>query len=252
MARNIAVRRVTKILKSFSDATHELGVTELSQKLDMAKSVIHGDLSILVQERLLEKNDQTGKYYLGSEVFRLGNAVYKQVNLRNSAYPVMERLSKITEETVILGAWVDSRPYCIERIKSSQPLNLSVDIGTWYPLHAGTIGKTLLAFLPEEEKDIMIEQIEFNQYTKNTITDKMKLKSKLQEICNNGYEVSIGERLEDVISLGAPIRNSNSKVIAVLCIGGPQNRFNEKELSNNVKLVIEAAKEISVKLGYRD
>jgi DNA-binding IclR family transcriptional regulator len=252
MARNIAVKRVAKILKSFSDVTHEMGATELSKKLNLAKSVIHGDLIVLVQEKLLEKNDQTGKYYLGSEVFRLGYAVFKQSTLRNCAYPVMERLSKITEETVILGAWVNSTPCCIERIKSMQPLNLSVDVGTVYTLHAGSVGKTLLAFLPEEERGKIIEQTKFKRLTKNTIIDKIALRSALQKIRDNGYSVSRGERIEDVTSIGAPIRNHIGDVKAVLVIGGPINRFDGKNLSDYIKLVVEAAKEISIKLGYRD
>ncbi len=155
MARNNAVRRVTQILKSFSAETEmpDVGVTELSGRLGLAKSVVHGDLTALLEENILEKDEQTGRYCLGSELFRLGQAVSKQMTLRRCAFPVIERVSKITMETVILGGWVNSTPCCIERIDSPQPLKLSVDIGSWFPLHAGGVGKILLAFLPDEERE---------------------------------------------------------------------------------------------------
>ena len=251
MARNIAVRRVAQILKSFSAETPEMGVTELASKVDLAKSVIHGDLAILVEENILEKDEETGRYFLGSELFRLGQAVSKQMTLRRCAFPVMDRLAKITTETVILGGWVNSTPCCIERINSPQPLKLSVDIGSWFPLHAGSVGKTLLAFLPDEERERMIERMELTRYTENTIMEISELKRRLQEIREKGYVVSIGERLEDVASVGAPIRNHTGDVIATLSVGGPRNRFKEGKLSSLIQLVIEAAGEISLKLGFR-
>ena len=144
----------------------------------------------------------------------------------------MERLSKTTMETIILAGWVNSTPCCIERINSPQPLKLSVDIGSWFPLHAGSVGKTLLAFLPDEERERIIERIELTRYTENTITEISELKRQLQEIRERGYVVSIGERLEDVASVVAPIRNHTGNVIATLSVGGPKNRFREGKLSS--------------------
>ena len=54
------------------------------------------------------------------------------MTLKRCAFPVMERLSKTTMETIILAGWVNSTPCCIERINSPQPLKLSVDIGSWF------------------------------------------------------------------------------------------------------------------------
>ena len=63
MARNSAVRRVAQILKSFSAGTSEMGVTELASKLDLAKSVIHGDLAILLEENILERMSKQERYF---------------------------------------------------------------------------------------------------------------------------------------------------------------------------------------------
>ena len=250
MARNSAVRRVAKILKSFSAETPEMGVTELATKLDLAKSVIHGDLATLVEENILEKGKDTGRYFLGGEIYRLGQAVSKQMTLKRVAFPVMERLSKITMETITLGGWVNFTPTCIERINSIQPLKFSVELGSWFPLHAGSVGKILLAFLPDEERERMIEKIELTRYTENTITEISVLIKTLQEIRKNGYAVSIGERWVDVVSIGAPIRNYNGNVTAVLSIGGPKSRFKEEKMAGFIQLVSEGTREISLKLGF--
>lgn len=252
MRKSRAVKRVVGILKAFSEEKPQLGITELATILGLPKSVVHGDLMALVDERIIEKDYNTGKYYLGNEIFQLGSILLKQKSLRQNSIPVMERISKIIMEGVTLIAWIGSIPYCIESIDSPHPLKVSLNIGQSFPVHAGSAGKLLLAFLPEQEREQMIKGLRLTRYTEKTITTISELRRRLNEIREKGYVVSAGERFKDVISVGAPIFNHNSRGVACICITMPSNRSNRQRISQCVSLVVEGAREISQKLGFEE
>jgi DNA-binding IclR family transcriptional regulator len=237
------------ILKSFSRESYNLGVSEFASTLNLPKSVVHEDLVALVEEGILEKDEKTSKYSLGVEIFHMGQLVHSQMILRQCGLPIMENLSRITGETVILAGLVKGSPCCIEKIPSSHDLSLSVDIGTWYPLHAGTVGKTLLAFQKEEERNKIIEGLELVRFTENTIMDKSELRKRLMEILERGYDLSIEERVKGVASVGAPVKNHRGEAVAVLILGGPTVRFTTERIDQYISLVKEGAQEISKKMG---
>ena len=249
MGRNKAVKRVAGILKTFSEEKPHLGVSELATILGAPKSVVHEDLTALVGERILEK-DNTGKYYLGSEIFKLGSVLSKQKNLRQNSIPVMERISKIIMEGVSLIAWIGSVPYCIESIDSPHPLKVSLAVGESFPLHAGSAGKLLLAFLPDKEREQVLKELKLTRYTEKTITAISELRRQLDDIREKGFVVSMGERFRGVVSVGAPIFNHDGRAVACLCITVPSNRSNRKRISECISTAINGGRQISQKLGF--
>lgn len=249
--RNRTVRMVAAILKSFSRETSLLGVSELSRKLGLAKSVVHEILNTLVDEGLVAKVGNPPRYVPGGEIFRIAHVIPRNQVLEQAAIPEMEKLHDLTGETVLLVGWIEKEVRCLAKIEGKLPVRLAVYPGDRFPLHAGSVGKLMLAFLPKEEQEKLLEKIPLTRFTKRTITDPHALRKELQRIREAGYVHSIGERVDDVASIGAPIRDSSGKVIAGIVIGGLTTHFTAEKLGEWIPALIDATRAVSSKLGFK-
>jgi len=119
------------------------------------------------------------------------------------------------------------------------------------PLHAGSPGKLLLAYMPPEELSAALEKIEMIALTSKTITDKEVLRRELEAIRERGWATSFGERIEGVSSLSVPIFAREGNVLASLNILGPYARLGEERLMAYLNLLREVACHISSRLGFR-
>jgi len=246
-----SIKRAVQILSSFSLKEKELGITELSKKLNLHKSTIHRILVTLEDESLVVKNQTTQKYRLGIKLFELGHIVQGQMEIRAYALPIMKELAQKTEESIDLNIISDGKRVSIEKIESSHDIRRIIQLGKSLPLYCGGSGKALLAFLPDKEIDKIIQKEKLIPFGPNTITDPVKLKEHLREIQKKGYAISCEERILGSISIGAPIWDHQREVIASLSISGPTTRFSKQKISKFIFLLKEAANKISASLGYR-
>lgn len=245
-----SIKRAIQILNSFTIKEKELGVTELSRRLNLHKSTIHRILITLEDEGFIVKNQITQKYYLGIKLFELGHIVQNQMEIRTYALPIMKELAQETEESIDLNIISDDKRVSIEKIESPHDIRRIIQLGKSLPLYCGSSGKALLAFLPDEEIDRFIKKEKLVKLGPNTITDPKKLKEHLKEIKGKGYAISFEERVLGSASIAAPILDYSGKVIASLSVSGPISRFNEKKIPPFISLVKEAADRISSLLGY--
>ena len=246
-----SIKRAIQILNSFTPREKELSITELSKKLNLHKSTIHRILVTLEDESLVTKNQITQKYSLGIKLFELGHVVQDQMEIRTHALPVMKELAQKTEESIDLNILSEGKRVSIEKIESPHDVRRIIQLGKSLPLYCGGSGKALLAFLPDEEIDKIIQKEKFIPFGPNTITDPTKLKEHLKEIRKNGYAISFEERILGSASIAAPIIDYKGKVVASLSISGPTTRFTKKMIPLLISRVKEAAQKISASLGYR-
>jgi len=245
-----SIKRAIQILNSFTLQKKELGITELSKKLNLHKSTVHRILVTLEDESLVVRNQISQKYRLGMKLFELGHIVKEQIEIKDYALPIMKDLAKKTEESIDLNILSDGKRVSIEKIESSHDIRRIIQLGKSLPLYCGGSGKALLAFLPDEEIDKIIQKEKLITFGPKTIIDPIKLKKHLKEIQKNGYATSVEERILGSASVAAPVLDYEGKVVASLSISGPTTRFTKKKVSIFISLVKEAAQEISVSLGY--
>lgn len=246
-----SIKRAIQVLNSFTIKEEELSITELSKILNLHKSTIHRILVTLNDEGLVVQNQVSQKYHLGIKLFEWGYIVQEQMEIRSYAFPIMKELAEKTEESVDLNIISDRKRVSIEKIESFHDIRRVIELGKSLPLYTGGSGKVLLASLPDEEIDKFIQEEKLISFTQNTITDPVKLKENLKEIRKKGYGIAFEERILGAASIGAPIWNYTGKAVASLSISGPSARFTKQKIPIFISLVIEAAKKISILLGYR-
>lgn len=242
-----AVERAADILICLGKA--ELNLSEIAREVGLNKATVFRMLVSLERKGFVAKDTDTGKYSLDWGLMgTFSRALYRDQGLVKSAYPYMETLWKQTEETITLYIRKDFERLCIAELPSPHPLKYTVGIGVTVPLHAGSPGKLLLAYMPSDEIAEVLEKIELVALTKRTITSREKLLQELAVIRRQGWATSFGERIEGVSSLSVPVKDRENNIVASLNILGPFVRLGEKRLMGYLDMLKEVGRSISNRL----
>ncbi|MDN4491990.1 IclR family transcriptional regulator [Ureibacillus aquaedulcis] len=240
-----SMEKMIEILSLYSSDCTQLSIKEIQDELNMPKSTVFRILNTLEAHGYIHKNDDTHLYALGYQFFRLGSIYQSNLDYRRVALPEMKKLMEDTKETVELNILDGSSRVCIEKIDSPLDVRSFVRVGERKQAYLGASGKVLLAFLSDEEQQIVLKQIQ----SEEKINIK-KLKDELVEIRSNGYAFTQGERIVGSFAIATPILGVNGTLVAGLTIAGPLQRLSEERISVLKTELIKTAKTISNYLGY--
>ena len=244
-----AIERAVAILNAFTAEDHELGVTELADRLGLHKSTVHRFMVNLDAAGMVERNPRTGRYRLGMRIFELGGLVKQRMNLWDEALPFLESLVRDTGETGHLAVLDGGEAIYIERVEARRALRVPAAIGRGSPAHATNLGKVLLADLDPSRLVEIVRERGLSAYTPNTIVDPAALELELTRIRERGYAVDNEEYDEGLRCIGAPVRDHSGHVVAALGIGGPVTRVTPARVEELSTLVMAAAAGLSRRLG---
>lgn len=245
-----SVQNALRILECFNVSQTEKRVIEISKQLDLPKSTVSRLLQTLLNEGYVKKNNETQKYSLGTKVLTLYSALMANIEVVKEAHPILETLAKDTSESIQLAQRENSYVIYTDQIKSNYPVQIYSHVGLMNPIHCTSSGKILLAYEDEKIIDEILE-MDLVKYTTSTITNPKILKEELKKIKNDGYSFAQNEFIDGIISIAAPVRDYTNKVIAAISLVGPVQRINEEKVPRYINKVIEAARQISMQMGYR-
>jgi len=250
MGRIKSVERALEVLEILTNNPHGLGVTELSLKLDIAKSTSHRLLNTLSAYNYVSKDEQTDNYFIGTRVLYIANELLENLNLVNLAKDKINQLSETSNETVHLCLFDSDEVVYIDKVDSNKSIRMHSKIGKRSPMHSTGVGKAILAFLPNEEPKKILQTKNMNKFTENTITSISQMMIELEDINKKGYAIDDIENEEGVRCVAAPIFNHINKPVAAISISGPSNRITLERIQSNLgKDIIDTANFISKKLG---
>jgi IclR family transcriptional regulator, KDG regulon repressor len=244
--------KALRVLMLFSPEQPEWGVSTLSREVGMSKSTVHRILRVLEQHGFVAQNAETKRFRLGLAGIELGRRAQAGMELRRIALPIMEQLSSMSGETVLLQVVSPEgdRVVCIERVQQRRGLRLILDVGSTAPLYAGCSSKVLLAYLDKETIDAVLKK-RLRPLASHTTTDPAQIRAQLAEIRRKGYAVSFEETDEGVAGVSVPIRDARDRVIASLTISGPLTRVNTATINHYAAIVHDGAERIEAELGRR-
>jgi DNA-binding IclR family transcriptional regulator len=246
---NQAVRRAIVVLKAFTDDAPEMGVTEVSRKVNLHKSTVYRLLSAFEGEGLIAKSPETGKYRLGPELIVLGEQVLRHTDVHRVALPFLRELADRTGETVDLEVLSGGNVVTIEEIAGKHVVAAAGAIGMPWAAHATSTGKVLLAHqTPEKQRQILTRSLK--KFTPRTITDPKVLSRELLKVREQGYSISYGELEDHLIAIGLPIRSRNGDAIAAVSVSGPDTRLTPDKIPGLIRTGMEICAKISARLGY--
>jgi DNA-binding IclR family transcriptional regulator len=212
------------------------------------KSTAFRLMSTLEGRGLVEQSSERGKYRLGVGLLRLAGATTARLDVVQEARPICRRLAQETGETVNIAVLSESSALYLDQVAGSSALQSHNWVGQHIPLHATSNGKVLLSGLDGDRLGDVLRRLP--SYTDATITKKSKLRQELERVRADGYAVAVDELEVGLSAVAAPIRNAHGDVIASMSVSGPTFRMPTDKLDRAVKLCVDAADEVSHRLGW--
>lgn len=247
-----SVSRGFGLLFALSESPFPMNLTELSRQTQLSKSTVQRLTFTLQNLGYLDRDKETKKFRLGQRAVLLGLSIVKHSNLRKVAFPHLEKTSKEINETVNLAILDGTEIVYVERIKTQQILNINLEVGSRLPAYCTSMGKAILAFLPEERLEVLLKEMKLQPQTSNTITSKEILKKELERVRRRGFATNNEELSNGLRSVAAPVRDAGGQVIAAVNIAVPSTRVRLRQLETVLaQKVMETADRISFTLGHR-
>lgn len=246
------LNRAIAVLDCFTQDEAELGVREIARRVNLSSSAAGRLLSALKELGILSQNPETRAYSMGARVLSWAEVYNSNLDIRNKALPAIEELHQSTRETVSLYVLDGTDRVCVERLESPQTIRMVTRVGRRLPLYAGSAGKVMLAFLPRDRQEDIIQSVPLDAFTPRTITDPEILRKELRKIRSQGYAVSIGEWVADAAGVAAPLLEKDGGVVGAISISGPSSRFNKENIALFSADVKRVAAQISTNMGFSE
>ena len=239
-----AVIRAVDLLFALTAGPSRLG--DLAKRTSLSKATAYRLLLSLRATGLVMQDRATGDYNLGPASFRLvTNLLQGKGNFLPYARPILTQLRDDTGETVTIHVRVGTGRMCVEEMPSRRPLRYVEGVGETTPIHVGSAGKVLLAFLPEVQREEILASFRLVAMTNSTVTDVDQLRKELVEVARRGTAVSYGERISGAVGVSAPILDQQGRADAVLSVVGPVDRLGKAAIKRTDILVREAAQAVA-------
>jgi DNA-binding IclR family transcriptional regulator len=246
-----SVTRAISILSCFTDETPLLRVTDISNRLNLTPSLVSRLLTTLEHQGFVERDDDTGFYRLGKAIITLAGVALNHNRLRMEALAEMQRTSFRLGLGVNLAVLDRDTIFYLAHVDAPEVPRHYTLIGRKNPLHATGMGKVLLAWLPDHERDTLIDSMELHAYTPHTITDRGVLDQHLEDVRRQGWALEMEELALGRACVAGPIRAQHGDVVAAMSISGPLSTLRWHEQRDLlISTVIELADRISIRLGY--
>jgi IclR family KDG regulon transcriptional repressor len=228
-----------------------IGLEDLSRDVKLAKPTVYRFL-LTLQELGYARRADGDRWALSLKMFNVGSRALDHMDLYSCARPVAEELSEDLGETVHMGVLEGDSAVYVLKIESRYTIRMFSRVGRRIPLHCTAIGKCLLAFVPEEERENTLKGVRLLAFTKKTLTTRATLYAELERIREQGFALDAEEHEEGIHCIGAPVFDHTGAIVATISVSWPGFRYEWGEENEKIEKVKAAAGRISALLGYPD
>lgn len=217
------------VLECFSVKNTELGISDIARQLDLQKSTVHNILSTFEKMGYVTQNHQTGRYSLGLKMLSFSYVINSHLDLRRVFTPYMHQIAQAVNEVCYLGIPYGSSVMYLEAAYPQYSSSTRSITGETAPMYCTGLGKVMLAFMPEEEREAILQQprVKFTDYT---ITDVGVLRDNLEEVRINGFSTDNMEHEYGIRCVAVPIFGVDGRLVASISVSGPSPRFDPQTI----------------------
>jgi IclR family transcriptional regulator, acetate operon repressor len=242
-----SVDNALRVILMFEDES-ELRVADVSKRLGVAMSTAHRLLNALQYRGFIIQHDRTRGYAPGPALLSIGLAAVRHMSLRDKARSHLEGLHERTDETVHLAIMMDRNVVYIDAIESTKPVRVAQRIGGVDPVHCTSVGKAMLAALPETKVNRLYPRERLSGRTAHSIHSRSDLMEALRETTRNGYAVNWEETELDVGSAAAAVCDLGGHPLGAFSVAAPKSRLDQERMVELGRAVKEAAAQVSESL----
>ncbi|MEJ2625250.1 MAG: IclR family transcriptional regulator [Pseudolabrys sp.] len=243
-----SVDRALYLLETIAEAGGEATLTDLANRTGLNISTCHHLLATLIKRGFATKVTGRRLYALGARLMHLSHACL-QVDLPRRAQPYIEAVNRATGETVHLCSVQGDSVMTLAVRDARHAVRVETSkVGKMDAPHATSVGKAILAWLPEDEMQRILSA-GMKRYTDKTITEFPALVESLRTVRRNGYAIDHEEFLPGVICIGAAIRDQTGAVIGGLSASTPTMRATDEHIALIRDEIVAAARALSTEFG---
>ncbi|MEK5067423.1 IclR family transcriptional regulator [Sporosarcina sp. FSL K6-1508] len=240
-----SIDRAMIVAKTLAMQTAESGVSisDLSKQCDLPLSTMHRLLKAMIKQGMVEQDERTKCYRLGTIWLEYGLQVYDSMDYISKVRPELERLSHEVDESVYLSRPAGLEAIILERIDSqNNTIRIYDQLGLRIPMHIGAANKAMLANMPSSKAIAILQKL-------LPIEQLAPVKVTLKKIIKQGYATSHGERTEGTSSVAVAILDGLGEVVGAISIGFVSFNLTEERMDFLIEKVMETGRRISEKLG---
>jgi DNA-binding IclR family transcriptional regulator len=233
-----AVDRALDVLEAFH-GSEETSLNVICKRVGLNKSRTFRLLCTLSRRGYVERTSNGLGYTLGLKLFE--RAAHFRRDLKQSAFPFMDRLRREFNETVNLAVIHNGGLLYVSILESSQPFRMAAVVGSQMPVLTTSLGRSMMAYSHDEDFSGIVKAL--------SPAESRKLKKELEAVRERGYACDREENEPGVSCIGAPIFDETERAAAAISISGPTGRMLLREREMGVAIA-QSCREISRQLGF--
>jgi IclR family pca regulon transcriptional regulator len=188
-------------------------------------------------------------FRLTPRILELGYAFLSSTGLPEIAEPHLERLVQQVRESSSMCVLDGDDIVYVTRVPTSRIMTVTITVGTRFPAHVTSVGRVLIANLPEDEIELRLKRVDLRQVTAKTIATADRLRTELRKVRDQGYAIVDQELEEGLRSVAAPVRDHTGTVVAAINIAVHASRNSVDSIRRNlVPQLLDAASAIEADL----
>ena len=243
-----AVQTALDIIEYLQDV-ESAGVTELADEIGRSKGTIHSHLVTLVQNHYLTKEDD--KYQLSLRYLDLGETIKNRIGFYGVIRDELDDLAAESGELAQIATEEHGQAVYLYKARGENAVESASSVGKREYPHCISLGKAILAYLPQERIEEIIEQSELVQYTSQTITTREELLNELEQIRDQGYAFDNEEKIAGLKCVAAPVIDPDGRVLGALSISGPSSRMTGERFADELpEMVTRSANVIEINAKF--
>lgn len=216
---------------------NDLGVTQLADELDYAKSTIHSHLRTLEENELVVHQDDV--YRLSFRYLDLAEHVKQQFGKYDVVKTEVDNLANETGEVAQFATEEHGRAVYLYKSKGAKGVETSSNIGERGPMHSTSLGKTMLSKMSTERVNEILDCHGMPRKTIDSITDREELFEELERVREHGYAVDDQENVTGIRCIAAPVIDTDDRVLGSVSVSGPSSRFDGERLATELPTAVK-------------
>lgn len=222
-----SLQRGLLVIRALSSA-EPLALSEVARRTGLSRAAARRFLITL--EHLEYVRQSSGRFELTPRVLELGYAYLSSLTLPEVAQPHLERLAEDIHESSSVSVLDGDEVVYVARVPTRRIMSVTISVGTRFPAYATSMGRVLLADLPDEELRAALSRADLRKLTSRTITSRPALANEIGRIREQGYAL-VNEELEPGLrSIAVPIHDASGAVSAAVNVSTQASRTTAEEL----------------------
>ncbi len=224
----LSLARGLCVIESFEGHTQGRSIAEIAQTTGLSRAAVRRLLLTLQMLGYVESSRRD--YRLKTRVLRLGLSYLCSTSVVAAAQPILERVTEALGESASMSMLDGDQIVYVARSPASRVLSVGLSVGSRLPAYCTSMGRVLLASLPDEELDGYLHRLKPKAFTAKTVMDPRKLRKVILRVRSDGYALVSGELEDGLRALAVPVHTRQHRVVAAINVGAHALRMDQKEM----------------------